>query len=114
MALAALTAGRLARLCPSNRRHEQEDPGRHGGAKRKHDAAVEPLHKPPGGKLQRGHRPGIDAAERTQHAVAQAELSLPQGKQDVDQVGVAVVQGVGSSGDRQCAPGGCRPSHLNC
>ena len=77
------------------------------GADRENDAPVHPLDEPAGGKLERRHRAGVKPAQRGQHPVAQAEFGLPERQQDVDQVGVSVVQRMRGSGDRERAPGGC-------
>jgi hypothetical protein len=57
------------------------------------------------GNLQRRHCAGVEAAEGREHPVAQAEFGLPDGQQDVEQVGVAVMQSMRGSGDGKRTPG---------
>jgi len=91
---------------------ERVAPGRQRGAEGENDAPAHPLRQPAGGQLECGHGAGIEAAEDGQHREAQAEFGLPDRQQDVDQVGVAVVQGMRRAGDRQRPPGG--GGHRSC
>jgi hypothetical protein len=50
------------------------------GANSESDASVHPFDEPARGNLEHRHRaPGVEAAERSKHPVAQAELGLPDG-----------------------------------
>ena len=59
--------------------------------------------KQPGGNLERGQRAGKASAQQPDLAVADAELLLPDRQHHIDEIGVAVVQGVHAAGHAERA-----------
>ena len=56
------------------------------------------------GNLQARHGADEHAAQQAERRIIEAEFHLPQRQHDIDQVGVAVVQGVGHRGNRGSPP----------
>src|SRR5260370_17538032 len=70
-----------------------------GRTERQHRRGAERLGKEPGGNLESCQGAGEQPAQQSELCVAEPELLLPNRQHDVDQVGVAVVQGMRTAGD---------------
>src|SRR5262249_34931220 len=90
---------------PSGRTRERVAERGERGPRGENRPSTEDRREPARGNLEDCHRPGIEAAERRQSPVPEAELRLPDGEQDVDHVGVAVVQRVREPRDGERARG---------
>src|SRR5258708_30079835 len=70
-----------------------------GRTERQHRRGAETLGNQPGGNLESCHGAGEQPAQQSEFCVAEPELLLPNRQHDVDQVSVAVVQGMRTAGD---------------
>ncbi len=70
---------------------------------RKYRGHAETLGRNTGRNLQARHGAGEDAAECAESRICQAEFGLPQRQQDVDEIGVTVVQCMVEAGNRSSA-----------
>ncbi len=107
-----LCAGAGARKSESNAEPEQSA-GKSGQsvaatgqrcAEGKYHTTANPLRETTNRNLQSRHGAGIKSAHEGEHPVAQRELGLPNRKQYIDQVRVAVVQRMREARDYKGAP----------
>ncbi len=63
-------------------------------SERQHYGSAEPLREITRRNLEARHRAGIEPAQHSKLRVTQAEVALPQRQHNVDQIGVAVMQGM--------------------
>src|SRR5450756_2182660 len=74
------------------------------GAEREHDRRAEPLGQQARGNLKASERAGEYRLHQPERGKAEAEFVLPDRQQDVDQVGIAVVQRMRAAGHAERAP----------
>src|SRR5207302_10190744 len=67
------------------------EPGE-GGAEREHSRRAKPFGQQPGWNLEARHGADENAAQEAELGVAETELRPPRRQQDIDEVGIAVVQ----------------------
>ena len=74
------------------------------GAEREHRGGAQPFGHQACRNLEARHGAGEQAAQQPELGIAEPELPLPDRQQDVDEIGVAVVQRVRPAGDGGGAP----------
>src|SRR5215211_8641511 len=71
------------------------------GAERKYGGGTEPFRQKSGGNLKARHGANEDAAQRAKLGIAESEFRLPDWQQDVENIGIAVMQCVRAASNRR-------------